>query len=197
MTTYTEKPKPREEKSHYNNAGIYVFESKILDEIPVGHVVSVEKDVFPKLLKKGCKIAVYRDGSYWMDIGTPEKYMQAHRDIFEGRCSVSENDFPKHGIYRSADVRMHSTARIVEPVWFGRNVTIGANVTIGPNVVAGNNFQTASGCKVANSIIWDNVAVGSGVSIVNSVVTAGCHVGSGIQCLNTVYSPESKKPFAI
>lgn len=196
-TTFTEKPKPGEEKSNEINAGIYVFESEILDEIPDGRVVSIEKDIFPKLLKKGCKIAVYRGGDYWMDIGTPEKYMEAHRDIFEGRCCVSENDFPKSGIYGRSNARMHGTARVLGPVWFGRNVTIGANVTIGPNVVAGNNFQAGRGCTIANSIIWDNVTIGSGVSIVDSVVTSGCHVGSGVQCLSTVYSPESKRPFAI
>lgn len=196
-TSFTEKPKPGEEKSDFINAGIYVFEPKVLDLIPSDRVVSVEKETFPKLLKNGYKIAVYRGGTYWIDIGTPEKYMQVHRDIFSGLCRVPENDFGRNGVYGAGGAEIHGTARIVGPVWFGKNVRIGANVTVGPNVVLGNEFESGRGCVIRNSILWNNVAVGSGVSIIKSVITAGCRMGSGIQCANTVYSQESKRSVVI
>lgn len=195
--TFTEKPKPGEERSNYINAGIYVFNPDVLDMIPSGRVVSIEKEVFPNLLKKGMKIAVYNKNSYWLDIGTPEKYMQANADVFKGRCSVPENDFLKNKIYGLENVSMHATSHIIGPVWFGKNVRIGANVTIGPNVVVGSGFQTGRGCNIRDSVIWNNVSVGSGVSIIKSVVTSDCNIGSTIQCIGTVYSHESKRPFAI
>lgn len=196
-TSFTEKPKPGEEKSDSINAGIYVFEPKILDLIPARKVVSIEKDIFPVLVKKGYKIAVYRESSYWIDIGTPEKYMQAHEDIFSGLCRVQENDFSRYKVFGYNNVQIHSTARVIGPVWFGKNVRIGANVTIGPNVVTGNNFETGRGCTIQDSVIWNEVSVGSGVNISRSVVTSGCRIGSGIECRSTIYSQESKRPFVI
>ena len=196
-TTFTEKPKPGEAKSDFINAGIYVFEPKVLDLIPSDRIVSIEKDTFPKLLRNGYKIAVYRGGTYWIDIGTPEKYMQVHRDIFGGRCPVAENDFRRNGIYGAGGAEIHSTARIIGPVWFGKNVRIGANVTVGPNVVLSNGFESGRGCVIRDSILWNDVSIGSGVSIIKSVITKGCRIASGIQCVNTVYSQESKRPFVI
>ncbi len=196
-SSFTEKPKPGEAKSNFINAGIYVFEPKVLDLIPSGKVVSVEKETFPALLKNGCKIAVYTGGNYWIDIGTPEKYMQAHQDIFNGRCCVPENDFSSEKVYGLSNVEIHPTAKVTGPVWFGKNVRIGANVTVGPNVVIGNNFQTGRGCVIRNSVIWSGVSVGSGVDITHSVVTSGCRIESGVQCVDTVYSQESKRPFVI
>lgn len=193
--SFTEKPKPGEEKSNFINAGIYVFEPDVLDYIPGGKPVSVEKDTFPLLLKKGVRIAVYRGNSYWIDIGTPKKYMQAHKDIFDGRCSVRENNFASSKIYGAVGADIHPSAKISGPVWLGKNVHIGANACIGPNVVIGDGFQGGRGCVIRNSVIWDGVSTGSGVGIDHSVVTSDCRLGSGVQCSDTVYSQESKLPF--
>ena len=195
VVSFTEKPKPGEAKSNFINAGIYVFEPEVLDFIPDGKPVSVEKDTFPLLLKKGRRIAVYRGNSYWIDIGTPRKYMQAHKDIFDGRCSVRENNFENAKIYGADGADIHPSARITGPVWLGKNVHIGANATIGPNAAAGARFHGGRGCVVRNSVVWDGVSTGSGVQIDHSVVTSGCRLDSGIQCTDTVYSQESKLPF--
>lgn len=196
-TSFTEKPKPGEEKSDFINAGIYVFEPRVLDLIPSNRVVSVEKEIFPALLQNGYKIAVYRGGTYWIDIGTPEKYMRVHSDIFSGLCRVPENNFMSNKVFDQGRVEIHSTAKVIGPVWLGENVRIGANVTIGPNVVVGDGFESGRGCVISDSIVWNDVSVGSGVSISKSVVTAGCHIGSGIQCANTIYSQESKRHLVI
>jgi mannose-1-phosphate guanylyltransferase len=196
-TSFTEKPKPGEEKSDFINAGIYVFEPKVLDLIPSNRVVSIEKEIFPALLQNGYKIAVYRGGTYWIDIGTPEKYMRVHSDIFSGLCRVPENNFMANKVFGNGKTEIHATAKVIGPVWFGENVRIGANVTIGPNVVVGDGFESGRGCVISDSILWNGVSIGSGVSITKSVITAGCHIGSGIQCANTIYSQESKRHLVI
>jgi mannose-1-phosphate guanylyltransferase len=196
IVSFTEKPKSGEEKSNYINAGVYVFEPKVLDLIPSGIPVSVERDTFPLLLKKGYHMAVFRKSEYWIDIGTPEKYMQAHKDIFDGSCSIPENNFKNDKIYGLANAKLDPTVKIKGPVWFGKNVHIGANAVIGPNVVIGNGFEAGRGCEITNSVIWSNVSVGSGVDIEHSVITSGCHIENGTQCANTIYSQESKLPFA-
>lgn len=196
IVSFTEKPKPGEEKSNYINAGIYVFEPKVLDLIPEGKPISVERDTFPLLLKKGYHMSVYRGGGYWIDIGTPQKYVQAHKDIFDGLCTVTENDFRNDKVYGVESAELDPSAKITGPVWLGRNVHIGANAVIGPNVVIGDGFQAGRGCEIRNSIIWNDVSVGSGVDVDHSVVTSGCRMESGTQCDHTIYSPESKLPFA-
>lgn len=196
IVSFTEKPKPGEEKSHFINAGIYVFEPHVLDLIPSGKPVSIERDTFPLLLKNGFKMSVYRGDGYWIDIGTPQKYMQAHHDIFEGTCAVAENDFRSDKIFGISNADLDPTAKIIGPVWFGKNVRIGANAVIGPDVVIGDGFQAGRDCEIHNSVIWNNVSTGSGVNVDHSVVTDGCRIGSGVHCENTIYSPESKLPFA-
>lgn len=196
IVSFTEKPKPGEEKSHFINAGIYVFEPRVLDLIPEGQNVSVERDTFPLLLKNGFRMSVYRGSGYWIDIGTPQKYMQAHQDIFDGVCAVSENDFRNDKVFGIENAELDPTAKINGPVWFGKNVHIGANAVIGPNVVIGDGFEAGRGFEIRNSVVWNNVSAGSGVGIDHSVVTSGCRMGSGVQCTNTIYSPESKLPFA-
>jgi len=196
ILSFTEKPKPGEEKSHFINAGIYVFEPKVLDMIPEGKQVSVERDTFPLLLKNGFRMAVYRGGEYWIDIGTPQKYMQAHKDIFTGSCIVPENDFTSAEIFGMSGVDLDPTAKVTGPVWFGKNVRIGANAVIGPNAVIGDNFQAGRGCEVHNSVIWNGVSLGSDAGVDHSVVTSDCRLESGSQCENTIYSPECKLPFS-
>lgn len=196
IVSFTEKPEPGKEKSHFINAGIYVFEPRVLDLIPDGKKVSVERDTFPLLLKSSYRMYVYRGGGYWIDIGTPGKYMQAHRDIFSGACSVRENDFRRAKIYGAEGADIAPSAKITGPVWFGRNVRIGADAVIGPNVVIGDGFQSGRGCEIRNSVIWNGVVLGTGVDVDHSVVTSDCRLESGVQCENTIYSPESKLPFA-
>ncbi len=193
--SFTEKPKPGEEKSHFINAGIYVFEPKVLELIPAGKKISVEKDIFPLLLKKGLKIAVYHDGRYWIDIGTPGKYMRAHKDIFDGHCSIAENNFSSEKIYEQEGAEISPSAKIEGPVWLGKDVHIGANACIGPNVVIGDGFHAGRGCSIQNSVIWNGVSLGSGVDIDHSLVTSDCQIESGIQCVDTIYSQESKTHF--
>lgn len=196
-TTFTEKPKPGEEKSDYINAGIYLFNPEVLDFIPSDRVVSIEKETFPLLLEKNYKIAVYRGGNYWIDIGTPEKYMQVHWDIFNGKCIIPENDFKANKVYHTENLQIHDTAKIIGPAWIGKNARIGAHVTIGPNVVIGDGFESGRGCTISDSILWNDVSIGSGVSISKSVVTSGCQIGSGVQFANTIYSRENKRHLVI
>ena len=85
------------------NAGAYVLERSVLDLIPPGREVSIEREVFPRLVGEGLQ-ALPLDG-YWMDIGTPERYLQASWDILEGRVATAvEPSGPGTIVSTSADV---------------------------------------------------------------------------------------------
>jgi NDP-sugar pyrophosphorylase family protein len=82
---FLEKPKPEEITCNTINAGIYVLEPDTFDRIPKDVAWSIERSFFPSFIERGETFlaSIYRD--YWIDIGTPEKYMQVHRDIMDGR----------------------------------------------------------------------------------------------------------------
>jgi mannose-1-phosphate guanylyltransferase len=174
--SFTEKPKADKIKSNFINAGVYVIEPEVLGEIPEDRPVSVEREIFPALLCEGYKVAVYKGCSYWMDIGTPEKYLQTHEDIMAGACQISGVHFSSRSVFKDGKSIIDTTAVITGPVYIGDNVRIGAYATIGPNTVLGDNVCIHMGGTVIDSILWNNVNIGSCAKMKGSVAASDCKV---------------------
>ncbi|MGQ9558190.1 MAG: sugar phosphate nucleotidyltransferase [Desulfurispora sp.] len=174
ITSFKEKPAPHEITSPYINAGVYIIEPEMLVDIPTGRAVSVEKETYPTMLQKGYKIAIFPSGKYWLDIGTPEKYLQAHQDILQGRYRIGECDFTSERVYTGRGARIHPTARIIPPAYIGEEAELGAFSTIGPEAVIGRRAVIGAGCTIASSIIWDCTSVESGTRLFSTIV-AGHH----------------------
>ncbi len=169
--SFTEKPEAHQIKSNFINAGIYVFEPDVLRQIAEDRPVSVEREVFPRLLENGYKVAVYKGCKYWMDIGTPEKYMQTHDDIMSGECQISDIQFNSNHIYIEGMTQIDTTAKIRGPVYIGNNVKIGAYAKIGPNAVLGDNVCINQGGCVINSILWKDVDLQSSAEM-NGIIAS-------------------------
>ena len=86
---FLEKPKPDEITTNHINAGIYVLEPDTFDRIPSDVAWSIERSYFPSLIERGETFVAYVYDGYWIDIGTPEKYTQVHRDIMDGRYAAA------------------------------------------------------------------------------------------------------------
>ena len=157
--SFTEKPKISEIKSNYINAGIYIFEPNVLKEIPVSQVISIERETFPLLLKKQYPIAVYRSDAYWIDIGTIGKYVQAHQDILSGVCPLLEFTDKNQNIFIGENTRIHPSAKIIGPVYIGKDTIIGAHSTIGPNTIIGHNCKIGASNIIIDSIIWNKLNI--------------------------------------
>jgi mannose-1-phosphate guanylyltransferase len=140
------------------NAGMYALERSVLDLISPGEEVSIERDVFPRLVGDGL-YGLRLDG-YWMDIGTPERYLQASWDILEGRVETQ--------------VRPTAPGMLVAP---GAEVAEGAR--IGPRVVVGAGSRLAAGAEVRDSVLLDGCVVGEGASVSGSILSAGVDVPAG------------------
>ncbi|MGH3133946.1 MAG: nucleotidyltransferase family protein, partial [Gaiellaceae bacterium] len=82
VESFLEKPRPEEIDTDLINAGLYVLEPDVLELVPEGRSVSIEREVFPRLAEEGTVYGVALPG-YWLDVGTPESYLQAHRDVLE------------------------------------------------------------------------------------------------------------------
>lgn len=185
--SFIEKPDAESITSHFINAGIYIFEPVIFKEISLDGPVSVERETFPKLLENGQKIAVYKDNSYWIDIGTLEKYKQVHKDILDGKCKLVDCNTSGSGIHLGRNVKICPDSKIMAPVYIGDNVEIGAKAMIS-NSVIGNNVSIGAASRIVGSIIWDGVHISSGVRLTNTIITSNCDINKGLNYLNAVCS---------
>lgn len=139
------------------NAGMYLLERSVLDLIPAGENVSIERDVFPRLVGEGLH-GLLLDG-YWMDIGTPERYLQASWDILERRVATRvEPDEPGLFVDPGADV---------------------AGAKIGPRAVVGPDCRVGAGAEVIDSVLLAGSAVGDSARVINSILSPRAQVRPG------------------
>jgi mannose-1-phosphate guanylyltransferase len=140
------------------NAGMYVLQRSVLDLIPPGENVSIEREVFPRLVGDGLH-GLLLEG-YWVDIGTPERYRQASWDILEGRVETR-----------------------VEPTSVGVLVDPGSRVDgtakIGPRAVIGPGCQIGAGARISGSVILDDCTIGGNARVVDSILSPGADVPPG------------------
>lgn len=160
VTGFVEKPAPEDAVTNEINAGVYVLEPSVLTSIPSGRAVSIEREVFPVLAERGALYARATD-AYWMDIGTPEKYLQANLDALTGRFATDAVSQPgPDAVVAAADVRIDDGAR-VSSACLGRGCVV------------------EGGAVVRNSVLLDGVTVAAGASVVGSVLGEGVLVGPG------------------
>lgn len=156
----------------------------------------MERETFPHLLQQGRKVAIYQGCNYWLDIGTPEKYIQAHRDNFEGKLRLSKINFGQRAVCGS-NARIHNTAVLRGPVYLGDNVRIGANAVVGPSVVIGDNSVIGRECEISGSILWNNVVVEAGAKMADCIVTHSNTVKSASRHRHVIFSPDTVKAAGI
>jgi mannose-1-phosphate guanylyltransferase len=158
---FIEKPAPGTTDSNLINAGIYVLEPAVLDFIPSGQVVSLEREVFPQLAERGEMFAT-ASNAYWIDIGTPEKYLQANMDALLGR-------FPTQAVHASGPgaVCISSSAQIAAGAKVS-SACVGAACTI------------EDGAEVTEAVLLDGVRVGAGAKITRSTLGEGVEVKAGV-----------------
>lgn len=142
------------------NAGCYVFKRGVIDQIPAGRVVSVEKETFPELIDSGQLLLGYPEFTYWLDVGTPQAFVQ-------GSCDVVLGKMPSP-----------ATARFGESLLLdGATVAADAEVTGGTCVGAGATIRP--GAAVHNSVVFDLATIGAGAVVNDSIIGRGAVIGDG------------------
>jgi mannose-1-phosphate guanylyltransferase len=162
---FIEKPEPGTAPTNLINAGVYVLEPSVLEAIPAGEVVSIEREVFPDLAAAGHLYAHPTDG-YWMDIGTPEKYVQANVDALAGR-------FPTEAVTEPGPDAVVAASQAV--------IDEGAQVS---SACIGSGCSIDNGAVVQESVLLDDVVVASGARVVRSALGQGVRVGPGAEVRN-------------
>jgi mannose-1-phosphate guanylyltransferase len=174
ISAFVEKPKREEAPTNEVNAGTYLLEKEVLDAIPAGRAVSIERATFPELIAAGKRLYAYTTGDYWIDLGTPEAYLGAHRDIFNGKMPLGLQP----GVDGPGAKGVPSSA-MLPPVFVGRNVRVAPDAKIGPYTVLGDDCEVGSGATVAGSLLWDSVTVESGASLESAIVASRARIGAG------------------
>jgi mannose-1-phosphate guanylyltransferase len=175
VTRFVEKPSPGEITTNMINAGIYILEPEILAQIPAQTSVSIERETFPRLLSRGEPVYAYSSAAYWLDIGTPEKYLQVHRDLLGGKSKLYS---PASGNAISIDKKseVHRTAQIQGPVMVGANCSIGPRVKLTGPVVIGPGGTILEDSVIEQSVIWRNVRMGPKAMVKSSILADNCHL---------------------
>ncbi len=156
ITRFVEKPEPEEAPSNLINAGAYMLQNNILDYIEIGRLVSMEKEVFPRIIEDGKNFFGFRIKDYWMDIGRISSYIKIHNFLM-GRWGL-EN-------------KVTETCK---------------NNGILKKSCLGNNVVVEDDAKILNSVIYDNNLIEAGVEIKNSVVGENCRIGKKSRLVDVV-----------
>jgi mannose-1-phosphate guanylyltransferase len=168
---FLEKPHPNETTCKNINAGTYVLEPQVLDLIPKGENHSFEYGLFPKLLEQGeAFFAHIPQRTYWMDIGTPARYLQAHHDLLANRVArIHIKD--RRGQFDSAT---HSEIDQLSVIADECTIKPGVEII---NSVLGRGCYIEERAHIENSVIWSHTRIGTAGQVNEAVIGRGCHIG--------------------
>jgi mannose-1-phosphate guanylyltransferase len=178
ITEFLEKPGPDQIDSDEISAGAYVLEKSVLDLVPEGTECSIEREVFPKLVGNG--LYGGRLEGYWMDIGTPERYLQASWDILERRVETEPGErLDDRGSLIEDEVDVADGAEIVAPVMVEGRTTVASGAKLGPRAVIGTASEIGERAVIEASALHRGCRVGAGAEIRGAILAAGVEVGDG------------------
>ena len=166
---FTEKPSWDRVTTNMINAGIYVLEPDILSHIVPDTFSMFERDVFPPLLESGHAIYSFPSQDYWIDIGTPDKYLKLHHDLLRRQSDQA--------IRFEGEASIHPSARIEGPAIIGEACSIDRDsVIVGPAVL-GARCHVGAGAVIEGAVLWPDCRVGSGARLKDCLVACACHIG--------------------
>ncbi len=180
ITRFLEKPTPDQITTNMINAGTYILEPEVLDAIPPDTNYSFERQLFPGLLAQGEPVYAYSSPSYWIDIGTPEKYLQLHRDLLDRKTS------PGQEIQIGKGSRVDPTCQIQGSVLIGDNCSLDHGVKLIGPVVLGPRCVVMQDAVIEESIAWTKVTFGPNAVINHSLIANDCYLGAGCSAEKTV-----------
>jgi mannose-1-phosphate guanylyltransferase len=174
---FIEKPDPSQITTDTINAGIYVLNTSTLDLMPPGVNHSIERAFFPALIARGDRMTGFVHRGYWIDIGTPEKYLQVHRDILRRRYPVSLDAAESGGGWIHAQAEVHPGAALEGPFYIGPGCTVAAGAGVGPDAVLTSGVRVQPQARVRDSVLWEGTEVGEGTDVQGVLLGPGVHTG--------------------
>ena len=178
VVAFVEKPPVGHAPTDWINAGTYVLEPSLLDRIPPRLNVSIERETFPRMLEHPGNLYALQSHAYWIDIGTPEKYLEAHRDVLTGSVGlppVAGATEIAPGVWQQGSVRVDAGARVEAPALLGDGAEVGPGTTLVGSVL-GAGAVVESGAHVVRSVVLDDARLGPGTEAVDAVIGRGARL---------------------
>jgi mannose-1-phosphate guanylyltransferase len=173
---FHEKPEPPA-PSNLANAGVWLFQPALLEELDRNTHSMVERELFPELCAAGRMIAGFQQATYWADIGTTERYLSANLELLAGAApGLTEHDPPADGRLFDASAKLAAGATLDGPI------VVGAGSTI------------EDGAHVTRSVIWDGVTIGTTATISDSVIASNATIGNGATIEGAVIADDASIP---
>ena len=179
---FLEKPSPEEITCDTINAGAYLFEPSAIEAIPPGVLYSLERGLFPELLKHGRRLAAWVSNGYWLDIGTLDKYLQAHLDGLAGAWPLPLAGLRRRGPFlldRGAVLGLRTSHEGAGRVLIGRGSSVGPGARFTGSVCLGAGVSVEAGAVLADCIVLDGARIGSDARLERCVIGRRCRVGAG------------------
>jgi NDP-sugar pyrophosphorylase family protein len=174
---FLEKPGEDEITCNTINAGIYILEPDTFDRIPKDTAWSIERSFFPSLIERGETFVAYVYDGYWIDIGTPAKYLQVHRDIMDGLYSAPPFDGEERKSWIAPGARLEDGVEIHAPCFVDEGVVIKSGTKVLPYSVIGRQTHIDEAVTIDASIVWPNGWIGREAVVRGSILGRNCHVG--------------------
>jgi len=188
---FVEKPGPDRVTSHWINAGVYILEPEVLRHVPEGSHYMFERGLFPLLLSLGQPVYGYPFDGYWLDMGTPDKYLRLNHDLLLSRAhSPLASDLLTASVHRGQGTVIHPTVRIDGPAIIGERCCVGPGVHIKGPVVVGQNCRIQEGATVEAAVLWDNITIGDSAVLRHCIIGSNVTLPSGKRVTSQVVTPE-------
>ena len=181
VVAFVEKPPRGKAPTNWINAGTYVLEPAVLRRIPERLTVSIERETFPRMLEDPRRMYAMTTNAYWIDIGTPEKYLQAHADVLSGvlgRVPAPGARESSPGVWLQGDAQVDADARLDAPVLLGDGVTVAAGARVKGSVV-GAGSVVGPDARVLRAVLHDGAVIDADAEAIDAVVGAGASIGAG------------------
>jgi NDP-sugar pyrophosphorylase family protein len=177
ITRFVEKPKADEITCNTINAGIYILEPDTFDRIPKDTPWSIERSFFPSLIERKEPFVAYVYRGYWIDIGTPDKYMQAHHDFMDGRYRAAPFADRAGAVFVSPGARVEEGAVLEGPCFIDDGAVIKAGARIGAYSVVGRQCHIEEHASIDRAIVWANCRISQDATVRESILGRHCHIG--------------------
>lgn len=180
VTAFLEKmPEP---VSNQVNAGCYVFRRSVIDAMPAGRVLSVERETFPGLLAAGARVFGYVDRAYWLDLGTPAAFVQGSRDLVRGVVASPALPGPAGERLVLDGAAVDASASVGGGSAVGPGAAVGAGAVVDGSVLLAG-CEVGAGAVVRDSVVGARARVGARTVVASAVVGDGAWVGAGNELL--------------
>ena len=175
---FLEKPGEDEITCNTINAGIYVLEPDTFERIPKDTAWSIERSFFPSLIERGDVFVAYVENGYWIDIGSPAKYLQVHRDIMDGRYQAPPfTGGPPGMAWVSPHAKVDEGVEIHGPCFVDDGAVLKTGSRILPYSVIGRQTHVDEAAVIDGAIIWPNGWIGREAVVRGSILGRNCHIG--------------------